>query len=77
MANGYGTYTKANGLEKYEGQWMNDQQHGQGKETFADGSIYEGHFIGGARNGEGVIHYTDGAVYRGQFVDNYCHGKKV
>jgi len=26
----------------YEGDWLNDKQHGEGKEIFADGSKYIG-----------------------------------
>jgi hypothetical protein len=32
-ANGYGIYTHANG-SKYEGQWLDDKQHGIGRESW-------------------------------------------
>jgi hypothetical protein len=32
-ANGYGVYTHANG-SRYEGEWVDDKQHGRGKETW-------------------------------------------
>lgn len=32
-ANGYGEYTHANG-SKYSGDWLDDKQHGIGRETW-------------------------------------------
>ena len=32
------------GCEKYEGNWLNDQMHGEGVETYKDGSTYKGSF---------------------------------
>lgn len=40
MANGIGAYVHAGGA-KYEGEWLNDQQHGKGVEVWPDGSKYE------------------------------------
>lgn len=40
MANGIGSYVHAGGA-KYEGEWLNDQQHGKGVEGWPDGSKYE------------------------------------
>ena len=36
-AHGYGIYTHYNG-SKYEGQWVNDKQHGFGIERWPDGA---------------------------------------
>ena len=40
-ANGYGVYEHVNGA-RYEGDWKDDLQHGQGKEMWTDESVYEG-----------------------------------
>lgn len=32
---------------------MNNKKHGQGKETYPDGSVYEGYFENGYKNGPG------------------------
>ena len=39
--NGYGTHISSNG-SKYVGEWKNDQRHGQGTYTYADGTIKKG-----------------------------------
>ena len=33
--------------DKYEGGWLNDKRHGQGKYTWADGDFYEGEWVAG------------------------------
>lgn len=34
---------------KYEGQWLSDEQHGHGKESWADGASYEGEYQNGVK----------------------------
>ena len=41
MSNGHGKYHHADGAF-YEGDWRDDQHHGNGKEVWTDGAIYEG-----------------------------------
>ena len=41
IANGYGTYTFANG-DKYVGEFKNSRFHGKGIKTFTDGRVQEG-----------------------------------
>jgi len=38
---GQGTYTHQNG-SKYDGQWVDDKQDGNGVETWPDGAKYSG-----------------------------------
>ena len=47
---GYGTYKHANG-SIYEGLWQHDMQHGNGNETWPDGSNYIGEFVNGKKEG--------------------------
>ena len=56
----------------YEGDWADDQPHGQGAMFFPNGDVYRGELVGGAAHGSGVYQATDGAVYEGEF----CMGKK-
>jgi|TARA_B110000305_G_C19320322_1_gene578603 hypothetical protein len=42
---------KGNGGQTYEGMWLNDEQHGQGKETWQDGSEYNGEYMMGKKHG--------------------------
>jgi hypothetical protein len=30
------------GERNYEGEWLNNKEHGRGKEVWSDGRIYEG-----------------------------------
>ena len=53
--NGFGILT-ANGF-KYEGEWLNDEEHGQGTLQYPDGCSYEGQWQSGRKSGEGT--FTD------------------
>ena len=44
-------YTHVNG-SRYEGEWVNDVQQGQGEETWADGARYNGNYENGMKNGK-------------------------
>jgi len=46
-----------NGL-RYEGEFRNNRNHGQGKMTYADGYTYEGSWADGQRNGFGTATYA-------------------
>lgn len=59
----------------YEGQWVNNQKHGQGRFVLGDGSWYEGSFQNGQIQGEGAKTWPSGAVYTGQFQAGEQHGQ--
>ena len=46
----------------YEGQWINDEQHGQGSEKWHDG-VFEGQYENGFRHGQGKFEMFDGSSY--------------
>lgn len=72
---GKGTWSSDNGM--YEGQWVNDHQHGQGKQTWADGRVYTGQFMEGKFEGHGRMewHTTQGLmVYDGEYTNDKKHG---
>ena len=35
----------------YDGDWVNDEQHGVGTETWINGSMYEGEYVMGEKHG--------------------------
>jgi len=37
----------------YEGQWLDDMQHGIGVEIWTDASIYKGEYVKGKKHGIG------------------------
>lgn len=72
---GQGVWSSQNG--KYEGKWENDHQHGEGKQTWADGRVYTGEFAMGKFEGHGRMewHTTQGLmVYDGQYSADKKHG---
>ena len=47
------------------GQWKDDYQHGDGKETWADGSVFEGEYKNGKKHGFGKMVEADLSSYEG------------
>jgi hypothetical protein len=47
------------GSTTYEGQWHDGKRHGQGRATFADGSIYEGTFEDDLPQGHGRLFWKE------------------
>ena len=66
---GYGIFRFLNGKERYEGEWQNRRQFGQGRHFWASGKVaYEGEFRDGDPNGVGILHWPDGKIaYSGDF----------
>lgn len=59
----------------YKGEWLNDLQHGEGEETWNNGSNrYKGPFYKGKKNGKGRFEWEDGSFYEGNFVDGTFSG---
>jgi len=59
----------------YTGQWnLQQQRHGQGKQTWADGRIYEGQWRYGKLSGKGRLIGTRGDAYIGDFEEDKYHG---
>ena len=73
---GYGVIILPDG-KTYEGDWVNDTQHGKGKYIWADGSIFEGSFSKGVRQGFGIWKYNNGTVYEGEFKNDFKNGKGI
>ena len=73
-ASGYGTFFSEKGLH-YEGEWLEDQFHGQGTEWFNyDQGYYKGEFAHSKKSGKGIFK-MQGVTYEGDFLDGQFHGK--
>ena len=59
---------------RYEGDWIDDQQHGFGTETWPDGAVYKGCYVKGMKHGKGLFKWADGSSYEGFFVDSNIEG---
>ena len=44
----------------YEGEYMNDKQHGNGYKTWNDGRSYQGQFVGNEMEGHGTMNFPNG-----------------
>ena len=76
VRDGYGIYD--DGVEKYEGNFVNDMYHGRGKIVFASGAVYEGEFYENEFHGYGT--YTqpqDVGTYDGEWDHGKWHGTGV
>lgn len=68
---------------EYDGDWKNDNMHGQGRLTFKpekkgeQGIIYEGTFFEGIQQVEGKLFYPNGDFYQGQTLDKNRQGRGV
>lgn len=50
---------------RYDGEWQEGLQHGQGKCMYGNGDAYSGSWEGGVRCGKGTCLYADGDKYSG------------
>jgi hypothetical protein len=67
----------ANG-NKYEGDWDNDKENGQGTMIYADnGRTYTGEWKDGIRVGKGIITFKSGDSYEGQWENNKMNGQGI
>jgi len=62
---------------RYVGDTVDGQIHGEGRFDWADGSSYEGDFKNGEIQGEGTMQYIDGSKYSGTFNTGERHGYGV
>ena len=62
-------------LEKYDGNWKEDQKDGDGTLIFSDGTKYIGQFKNNNFNGKGKMEWKDGFFYEGYFLNNFLHGE--
>ena len=74
-ANGRGTFSNLDGYT-YEGEWLDDCQHGEGVETWdSNESKYTGNFKDSKKSGKGRYEWADGSYYEGDFADGVFDGQ--
>ena len=61
--------------DTYSGEWKNDEKHGRGIYTYADGGRYEGEYKDGKWHGMGMQIFADGEKYEGEFKEGNYHGR--
>eukprot|EP00747_Dinoflagellata_sp_TGD_P163700 gnl/TRDRNA2_/TRDRNA2_182666_c0_seq1.p1 gnl/TRDRNA2_/TRDRNA2_182666_c0~~gnl/TRDRNA2_/TRDRNA2_182666_c0_seq1.p1 ORF type:complete len:277 (+),score=52.59 gnl/TRDRNA2_/TRDRNA2_182666_c0_seq1:1-831(+) len=77
---GSGTWTSADGKQRYEGQWSHGKRHGHGAMTYnLEGTAwYVGDWVDGKKQGRGREQYENGvAVYEGEFAAGKACGQGV
>ena len=58
----------------YDGDWKDDEPHGQGVMKYHNGDVYKGEFSGGKMHGKGIFEYAAGEVSKS--VGQWKEGKK-
>ena len=66
-----------NNGDKYVGETLNGERHGQGTYTFHDGKHYVGAWRNGQRYGQGTLTFPNGDVYMGEFANGTFHGHGI
>jgi hypothetical protein len=59
----------------YDGEWLQDKPHGQGRVVWSNGAIYTGHFESGKYHGLGVYQYPNGKKFVGRWSAGLKHGR--
>ena len=67
------------GGEWYNGEWKDDNFHGQGTYTFADGAKYVGEWKDGKYHGQGTYTFASGIkavgyFMNGEYIPDICEG---
>eukprot|EP01103_Thecamoeba_quadrilineata_P000668 TRINITY_DN10582_c0_g1_i1.p1 TRINITY_DN10582_c0_g1~~TRINITY_DN10582_c0_g1_i1.p1 ORF type:complete len:1268 (+),score=236.37 TRINITY_DN10582_c0_g1_i1:202-3804(+) len=58
----------------YNGQWKEGKKHGQGRQTFSDGSVYDGQWAEDKHEGTGKYSFSNGDIYDGNWSADTRHG---
>ena len=62
------TYRKESNLDRYEGNFKNDNFDGLGTLYWKNGDRYEGNFVKGQQNGFGIKYAANGSIiYKGEW----------
>lgn len=59
--------------DSFEGDWVNDNKHGKGIFSYANGSKYSGTFVDNQKE-SGVLEMESGDEYAGSFKDDLFDG---
>merc|ERR1712228_975200 len=66
-------HTFSNGAT-YAGEWLGQNRHGEGEQTWPDGGTYNGQWQNDKASGKGSFTYAEGDVYVGEWLDDKVHG---
>ena len=69
-------FSSASGLV-YDGQWANNEYHGEGKLYLENLDVYEGSFVNGEREGRGKLSHPDGTVTDVEWKNDKIFAGKV
>lgn len=73
-ANGYGVAIVDTG-SRYQGDWIDNQRHGEGTFYWPDGEYYKGSYANDQRNGMGSYYWPNGEKYTGQWKNDKRNGE--
>ncbi|CAJ1360949.1 unnamed protein product [Effrenium voratum] len=60
--------------ERYAGEWLGNERHGRGVQTWPNGARYEGQFEHNRASGQGIFQFPNGGIYEGQWRSDRAHG---
>jgi hypothetical protein len=75
MRHGYGELNEFNLNQIYKGSWYKNEKHGEGVQSYPDGSSYTGGWIKNKRQGNGEWSCLDGTIYDGQWRNDMMNGQ--
>ncbi|CAF3345035.1 unnamed protein product [Rotaria socialis] len=61
----------------YTGQWVDDEQNGEGIRTFSSGSRYEAMYRNSKKHGYGIYWFANGQIYDGEWIDDKGNGQAI
>jgi hypothetical protein len=61
--------------DRYDGMWMDNLPHGEGRMIYSNGDVYEGMWYMGKRSGYGVLTKRCGDHFEGHWVNDKREGQ--
>ena len=77
LRHGKGIHYYSDGNIRYEGEYVDDKEEGNGKLIYENGDYYIGQFKNGMRHGKGVHYYKNGNIsrYEGELENDKYNGQ--
>ena len=61
-------------INKYVGEYLNDERNGYGELIYKDGGQYKGEWLNNMRHGKGISISKSGNIYTGEWIKDKRHG---